>query len=196
MTQQAHKSRVQGPGPLQIERVDKRFGRKLLRELVVKVEVAGGATVKVPKGTCTNYSTQPPGTRWIVHWSKIDVAGVVHDYLYSPAGRQNGPSSSRKEDDDIWWQLATSGGWSANAVQAWLGWLALRGCGWAFRQGAPEFSPGWFALLIVVAAIIFGSPIALICTVLDCLPWREGLGLLVLLVIVLLCAEFYLSHRS
>ena len=81
--------------PLQVERGARRFGRKLTRPLVVK-GLTGGykKRIAVPIGFSTDYSSirsLPP----IVHWSKVDVAGAVHDYLYKKQ------KMSRREDDYI-----------------------------------------------------------------------------------------------
>jgi hypothetical protein len=89
-------------GPLQTERMpDGR--RRLLRDLVVEVV--------------------------LVRFSKVDIAGVVHDWLY-----QTG-TTSRARADEVWRLLAQSGQQRANAFQAFTGWLALRvGGGAAWRR--------------------------------------------------------------
>ena len=84
-------------------------------------------------GFPTDYSSIPAPCRPIVHWSKVDVAGVVHDHLYQTQ------RMSRRDDDYIWWLLARSGPWRADLIQASLCWLALRGFGWTSRPGARQF---------------------------------------------------------
>jgi len=107
-------------GALQTERLgDGR--RKLLRELVVEVE---SENFTVPQNTETDFSTIPWLGRLLVHWSKVDIAGVVHDWLY-----QSG-HTSRAHADRVWRITAISGEHHANAVQGWAGWLALRLFGW------------------------------------------------------------------
>ena len=103
-------------GPLQTERLPNGT-RRLLRDLIVKV---GQDTIQVPAGFVTDYSSIPWFGRSLVRWSKVDIAGVIHDYLY-----QDG-SMSRKRADEIWRIVAMSGKHNANAAQAWLAWAALR----------------------------------------------------------------------
>ncbi len=112
-------------GPLQTERMpDGR--RRLLRDLVVEVE---GEQIRVPAGTVTDFSSIPWPGRVLVRFSKVDIAGVVHDWLY-----QTG-TTSRARADEIWRLLAQSGQHRANAFQAFTGWLALRvGGGAAWRR--------------------------------------------------------------
>ena len=77
------------PGPLQTERLPD--GRRfLLRNLVVKLD--DGTKITVPAGFETDFSSLPWRTRWAIHWTRVDVAGVVHDFLYwcpQPNGRQD-----------------------------------------------------------------------------------------------------------
>ncbi|MCH9816714.1 MAG: DUF1353 domain-containing protein [Actinomycetia bacterium] len=103
-------------GSLQTERLADGT-RKLLRELIVRV---GADTIVVPEGFVTDYSSIPWFGRSLVRWSRVDIAGVVHDFLY-----QSG-QVSRERADEIWRITAMSGEHSANAVQAWLAWAALR----------------------------------------------------------------------
>ena len=111
-------------GPLQTERCSN-GQRKLLRDLTVAVTVKDeGTEITVEKGFPTDFSSIPPFCRWVVRWSKVDLAGVVHDWLYA-----DGPLA-RKPADEIWWQVARAGEHCANPCQAWLCWLALRCFGW------------------------------------------------------------------
>jgi hypothetical protein len=107
-------------GRLQTERMgDGR--RKLLRDLVVEVD---GERFTIPEGTLTDYSSIPWFGCALVRWSKVDVAGVVHDWLY-----QTG-ATSRARADKIWRLVAMAGEHHANALQAWIGWFALWAGGW------------------------------------------------------------------
>lgn len=107
------------PGPLWTERLPNGH-RLLLRPLVVKVD---GQTITVPAGFITDYSSVPWVARSFVHWSKIDVAGVVHDWLYV-----NG-SMTRPAADKIWKKIALCGDHSVNGLQAWGGYRAIRAFG-------------------------------------------------------------------
>lgn len=125
-------SRVRGL-PLQVRRADD--GRRVLsRYLVACVgprhsqhQAEACETVSIPEGFLTDYSSIPWFARWVVDWSKVDVAGVVHDYLYSD---QCTYPHDRWASDVIWWRLARSGKRRANVVQASVCWLAMRLAGW------------------------------------------------------------------
>ncbi|MDA1267074.1 MAG: DUF1353 domain-containing protein [Planctomycetota bacterium] len=107
------------PGRLQTERLgDGR--RRLLRELAVSVH---GRELRVPEGFDTDYSSIPPMFAWLVRWSKVDLAGVVHDWLYDRGCTEQ---ITRAEADRIWFCIARAGAHRANWVQASLAWLALR----------------------------------------------------------------------
>lgn len=107
--------------PLAVERLDN-GKRRLLRELAV--ELRDGSVLRVPKGFITDYSSFPWFSRWIVRWSKVDIAGVIHDFLY----QRNG--ITREMADAIWKEVAESGKKSANKVQSTLSWVGLRLGGW------------------------------------------------------------------
>jgi len=107
-------------GPLQTERQPDGC-RRLLRDLVVEVD---GREFTVPEGTVTDFSSIPWFGRILVRWSKVDIAGVVHDWLYQTA------TTSRARADRIWRLIAVAGDHHANWFQAWVGWLALRVGGW------------------------------------------------------------------
>ena len=88
-----------------------------------------GERITVPAGTLTDFSSIPWLGRVLVRWSKVDIAGVVHDWLY-----QEG-TTSRARADEIWRRLAVSSEHRANAFQAWVAWLAVRVWGWgAWRE--------------------------------------------------------------
>ena len=106
--------------PLQTERLTD-GKRKLLRELTVD---AGGLTFVIPESYVTDYSSIPWWARWVVRWSRVDVAGVVHDHLYA------NQELSRRAADRIWRLIARDGYTRANWVQAWVCWLGLRVGGW------------------------------------------------------------------
>lgn len=118
--------------PLRTERMEN-GRRRLLRDLVVQV---GEEHITVPEGTETDFSTIPWFGRIIVRWSKVDIAGVVHDWLY-----QTG-TTDRGRADAIWRLVAMAGKHHANAFQAWIGWLGLRIGGWyvwdRYRRGEPS----------------------------------------------------------
>ena len=123
------------PGALRVERLpDGR--RQLVRDLCVDVSMSvdGSRIVEVRKDFVTDYSSLPWGTRWLVHWSRVDVAGVVHDYLYR-CGVTLPDEYTKAQSDRIWRWIALSGDRRAWRYQAWLGWFALRLFGWwAFRK--------------------------------------------------------------
>lgn len=117
------------PGALQVERLPN-GRRKLLRPLMVEVD---GDIIVVPTGFVTDYSSWPrflPGPRF----SKIDVAGVVHDALFR-WGRIGESKDARKvgyvEANRIWYKVARAGSHD-DAKASWLGaWLGRAGlfCG-------------------------------------------------------------------
>ena len=125
------------PGPLQTERLPTNGNRVLLRDLLVRLE--DGTDVAVPKGFETDFSSVPWFVRWAVDWMKIDIAGVVHDYMYWCP--QTG--FCRNAADRIWREVAGSGQKRANRIQRWGGWLALRAFGsLAYGKAAKETAAG------------------------------------------------------
>ncbi len=102
--------------PLQTERLPN-GSRKLLRDLVVGVD---GVEITVPRDTITDYSSIPWFARWFVRWSKVDIAGVVHDWLYAKGEYE------RCRSDKIWRMVAVAGEHRATHFQAWVCWLVLR----------------------------------------------------------------------
>ena len=116
------------PGSLQTERLQN-GNRKLIRDLTVELD--DGTKVTVRTGFETDFSSIPWFARSLVDWTKVDIAGVVHDYLYWC--RQN--DISRKRADAIWLEMAGAGEHAANAFQRWLAWVGLRlGGWWAHRK--------------------------------------------------------------
>ncbi len=81
--------------------------------------------ITVPAGFDTDFSSYPWFTRILVRFDRVDVAGVVHDYLYRYGLR------TRREADRIWRLIACHGKRSANGVQGWLSWMGLRAAGCA-----------------------------------------------------------------
>ena len=103
-------------GPLQTERMSN-GKRKLLRELQIQI---GDDTFNIEEGFITDYSSIPWFGRFVVRWSKVDIAGVIHDWLYV-----NG-ILNRPEADEVWKVTAKSGSHRANAAQAWICWFSIR----------------------------------------------------------------------
>ena len=125
-------------GSLQVERLhDGR--RKLLQDFKYTV---GREPIRVPAGFVMNYSSLPWGTRWLIHWTRVDIAGVVHDYLYSEDKRDY----SRRRADWIWFRVALSGCRRAFPHQAVLGLIALLLFGWMLKATGSGCS--WRAKLI------------------------------------------------
>ena len=97
--------------------------RELLSELTRE---ACGVEIVVPTGFKTDYSSIPAFARWIVRWSKVDVAGVVHDWCYHVGVQDESGEPSKALADRIWKEIAQRGASRANPVQAWLCWAGLR----------------------------------------------------------------------
>ena len=110
-------------GRLQTERLSD--GRRvLLRDL--KVSLPGYPQVCVPKGFITDFSSIPFFFRPFLQWSRVDIAGVVHDYLYWCPQTNIG----RIRADCIWFTVAGRGGHCATCLQRGLGWIGLLLGGW------------------------------------------------------------------
>ena len=122
-------SRVQDPpGSLRTERL-RNGNRMLIRKLVVKL--GKGTEITVPSGFETDFSSIPGFARSFIDWTRVDIAGVVHDYLYWCPQEE----ISRKRADGIWRELAGAGEHHANGIQRCLGWAGLRLAGWwAYRK--------------------------------------------------------------
>lgn len=122
-------SRVQDPpGPLRTERLPN-GNRMLIRNLVVKSD--HGTKITVPSGFETDFSSIPRCARSFIDWTRVDIAGVVHDFLYWCPQK----GISRKRADSIWRELAGAGEHHANGIQRWTGWTGLRLVGWwAYRK--------------------------------------------------------------
>ena len=93
------------PGALQVERMpDGR--RKLLRPLILELD---GEQIVIPSNFETDYSSWP---RWLPgpNYSRVDLAGVVHDYCFKHAtlglgGREVGYVESNR----VWYRIAKAG---------------------------------------------------------------------------------------
>ena len=121
--------------------------RILLCDLVINVEgtcigkSADVPEIRISKGFKTDYSSIPTPLQWVVRWSKVDVAGVVHDWLYRD-GRSTlsgNERDKRKCADEMWKEIALSGQHRATCCQATICWLALRlfGC-WFWHKHRPK----------------------------------------------------------
>ena len=118
--------------------------RKLLRDLTVKPPSEKNP-ITVKAGFVTDFSSIPTTLHWIMRWSRVDVAGVVHDWLY----RQ--PSYTRRQADRIWRETARTSGHSANWLQAYIGWLALAVYG-GFAHKVKK-DPLWLRATIVILSV-------------------------------------------
>ena len=97
--------------------------RELLQDFTVKIGKGEKAfNITVPAGFKTDYSSIPRGFRWTMLWTKVDIAGVVHDWLYA---RAKYISMTKLQTDRVWRDVARSGYPNANPLQAAAGWLGL-----------------------------------------------------------------------
>ena len=126
----ANSSRLLGQ-PLMTERLPS-GDRRILRQLRVRVgQGTASESVEIPESFVTDFSSIPWFARFLVDWSKVDIAGVVHDYLYSIDGQQN-YRHTRSGADLIWFRVAISGSRRANLLQAGVCWFFIRACGRMF----------------------------------------------------------------
>lgn len=95
--------------------------RELISDLIVKYK---GVIYTIPAGFITDYSSYPWFARALVRWSKTDIAGVFHDWLYKTGG------VTRKFADQAWYDTAIAGQHSANKIQGRISWWVLRTTGW------------------------------------------------------------------
>ena len=129
-------------GPLKV----RGFSRKLPNLQVPAGDVSKG-TISVNSGFVTDFSSIPTVLHWVVRWSQVDVAGVVHDFLYRET------ACSRAIADDVWLELVRSGTVSVGRCRAWLCWAILRGFGRYNRPAQPEPHTGW----LLFAGIVLGG---------------------------------------
>ena len=90
---------IHPPGRLQTEQLaDGR--RRLLRDLVLEID---GRSLTIPSGFVTDYSSWP---RWLPgpRWSKIDTAGVAHDFLFKTQA-WSGRLVTYREANRIWYTV-------------------------------------------------------------------------------------------
>lgn len=111
---------------------------------------AQGTRILVHRGFVTDYSSIPTALHWIVRWSRVDIAGVIHDFLYREV------KGGRGDADDVWRELAIAGDHSASEWQAAICWVMLRGFGgWSMPKGRPpEHRKGWLVFGVVLAVLI------------------------------------------
>lgn len=119
--------------PLKVQRLAdgrRKLVQQLSYELVYKVNgERRSEIVDVPAGFQTDFSSDPIG---LLDWSKVDMAGVVHDFLY-----RESTGRSRWREDVIWFKIATAGKWGSSRLTAGLGFLGIRLFGWLFRKHEP-----------------------------------------------------------
>lgn len=108
--------------PLQVGGLRTKFSNHPVCSKNGQVDV-DNETITINAGFVTDYSSIPTVFSWFVSWSRVDVAGVVHDFLY----RQ--PGFPRKKADDIWEEIAREGPHGATGFQAITCWLMLRSFG-------------------------------------------------------------------
>ena len=145
----AYPSCLQSP-PLRTDRLPS-GRRQLVRDLIVCVDEQ---TWTIPQGTDTDYSSIPAIGRFVVRWSRVDIAGVIHDWLYQEK------QVSRRYADRIWRLVAQRGDHRANALQAFICWVALRifgGWAWGTRasRALAVLQIGAFATLVIAALCVF-----------------------------------------
>ena len=140
-------------GPLQV--------RGLITVLPTTVQIRQRAAYSGPSGSVsagaisvdadfdTDLSSVPTPLQWVVRWSRVDVAGVVHDFLYRDT------DCARSVADDVWWELARSGDVGVGRCRAWLCWALLRGFGSFCRPAQPERRIGWLLFAAGLLIIVF-----------------------------------------
>lgn len=97
-------------------------GRRVLnRDFSLAVE---GTIYTVDEGFVTDFSSYPFYSRILVRFDRVDVAGVIHDWIYYHG------LTTRSEADRVWRIVAMAGYHGANPIQAWLSWVGLRLGGW------------------------------------------------------------------
>lgn len=114
-------------GPLQTERMSS-GSRKLLRDYIIKLE---DCTFTIDAESETDFISLPSFGRWVIRWSKTDIAGVLHDALYHDA------LVTRREADWAWYVVARAGDdpkTRSNWLQAVICWTVLRLAGWVAHR--------------------------------------------------------------
>lgn len=107
----------------QVERLDD-GSRKIITPWRYRDSILG--TVIVPVGFVTDYSSVPHRLSWLMPpWWKIDLAGILHDYLY----RERAFTAARRKRADVAWAtVAAAQGNSSYSVSK--GYYGLRAFGW------------------------------------------------------------------
>ena len=143
-------------GPLRVKRLSN-GSRQLVRKLVVDVSgTTAPCLVTVPDGSPTDYSSLPWGFRWLINWSRVDVAGVVHDHLYRKYP-EDPRFPSRWTMDVVWFRIARSGQHRANWLQACLGLAGIvLGGWWTIRKRCTTRHIALSVLLDLVLAGVLG----------------------------------------
>lgn len=102
--------------------------RELLIPINVTVELEPSGlqvirrfSANIPAGFQTDYASGP--AQLVVRFSRVDIAGVVHDWMYSM-------QHDRRLADEVFYAVAITGQHCANKLQARTCWLALRAFGW------------------------------------------------------------------
>jgi len=95
--------------------------RALNRNFSLEID---GTLYTVDEGFITDFSSYPFFSRILVRFDRVDVAGVIHDWIYFHG------LTTRSEADHIWRKVAMEGQHGANLFQAWLSWFGLRLGGW------------------------------------------------------------------
>ena len=157
------KSKVDPEYPLRVKRLPN-GDRTLIAPLKViglrtrlpeEVKADGGrvtqGTVLIDEGFVTDYSSIPEKLHGFVRWSKVDVAGVVHDFLY------RNTSCPRIEADAIWRELARSGEHCAGPFQTWVAWVMLVGFG-GWSKPYPHEHEVKKTIGAVILALVVKSP--------------------------------------
>jgi hypothetical protein len=117
------------------------------RELLAELRREScGVTIVVPEGFPTDFSSIPFWARFVVRWSRVDVAGVVHDWCYHVGLQDESGRPSRALSDKIWRDIAQRGQSRANPLQAWVCWTGLWLGGWYVwnKRRAADATPSPF----------------------------------------------------
>ena len=110
-------------------------------------------TITVDAGFVTDFSSVPTPLHWVVGWEQVDVAGVVHDFLYRV-------DYDRTIADDVWLELARSGETGVGRCRSELCWAVLRGLASWTKKTKPQHHYGWLMFnsallpLVLVLAMI------------------------------------------
>ena len=119
--------------------------------------------IMVQQGFETDFSSIPPAVHWIVRWSRVDVAGVVHDWLYRDT------NLPRRWSDRVWRNVAMQGEHRASWMQATVCYLVLRAFGGWARLKCPPIGDVprkpehcWSAFVLVLVLVLVLLPAVLL----------------------------------